>query len=77
VAIIKVAVVVAAAVALAIYVVVVVVVGGGEDGDDGNVVDSWAPAIANFALHTHVDKPATHKYIYIFNFFLYLILFFR
>lgn len=53
----KVAVVV---VALALYVVVDVVVGGGEDVDDENVVDSWAPAIANFALHTHVDKTAAH-----------------
>lgn len=53
---------VAVVVALALYVVVVVdvVVGGGEDFDDENVVDSWAPAIANFALHTHVDKTAAH-----------------
>lgn len=60
----KVAVVVVVVVALALYVVVVVVVdvvvGGGEDFDDENVVDSWAPAIANFALHTHVDKTAAH-----------------
>jgi len=62
VAIPKVAVVVVVVVALALYVVVVVdvVVGGGEDFDDENVVDSWAPAIANFALHTHVDKTAAH-----------------
>lgn len=59
----KVAVVVVVALALYVVVVVVVVdvvVGGGEDFDDENVVDSWAPAIANFALHTHVDKTAAH-----------------
>lgn len=69
-----------AVVELAIAAVVVVVDNEGDvavvvGGCDGNVVDSWALAIANFALHTCRNN-AAHMYdIYIIRYSIYFFFF--